>query len=108
MSTPAGNVRKLLVQPASHSWCCAQAILGGLDTRLAAVAREAPEAVAFLESRFALLHLLSLVLYYSPRMQRRAVRTWDTVAAVFGLLRDPTTRNVALRMVSPATIADSH
>src|SRR5689334_15142465 len=54
----------------------------------------------FLQARFALLHLLAALLAGRPELQRSAVRNWDTVAAVFGLLRDAAMRGAALDVVS--------
>jgi hypothetical protein len=51
------------------------------------------------EARFATVRLLGSLLQASPGFQVRAVRTWETVNAIFGLLHDDMMRHDALRMV---------
>ena len=53
------------------------------------------------QARFAVLSLLATFLRLSPAVQRRAVREWDIVKALFGLLWERTMERPALRMVSP-------
>lgn len=60
---------------------------------------DAEEPQRFRESQYALLNLLASLFQSSSSMQRAAVRTWDTVSALFGLLKNDDLREVALRMV---------
>ena len=56
-------------------------------------------APTIMESRFALLNLLSTILQANRRLQSQAVRTWDAVTALFCLFPDPAMRSTALKMV---------
>lgn len=59
---------------------------------------------AFMQSRFALLQLLSNVLHASSKLQSQAVRTWDPITAVFCLFHDQIMRPVALKVVRRSQI----
>lgn len=52
-----------------------------------------------MQARFAVLSAMDTYLHASPAVQRAAVRRWQPVAAIFGLLWDETMRKVALSMV---------
>ncbi|KAK9905588.1 hypothetical protein WJX75_002584 [Coccomyxa subellipsoidea] len=51
------------------------------------------------QARCAILSALATYLHASPSVQRAAVRKWEPVAALFGLLWDDSTRKIALSMV---------
>ena len=51
------------------------------------------------QARCAVLSALATYLHASPSVQRAAVRKWEPVAALFGLLWDDSTRKIALSMV---------
>ncbi|KAK9806574.1 hypothetical protein WJX73_003713 [Symbiochloris irregularis] len=51
------------------------------------------------QARFAVLSLLATFLRLSPAVQRRAVREWDIVKALFALLWERTMERASLRMV---------
>ena len=52
------------------------------------------------QARFAVLSLLATFLRLSPNVQRRAVREWDIVKALFALFWERDMQRPALRMVS--------
>ncbi len=54
------------------------------------------------QARCAVLSALATYLHASPSVQRAAVRKWEPVAALFGLLWDDSTRKIALSMVRQA------
>lgn len=60
-----------------------------------------PEACLSWQARCAVLSALATYLHASPSVQRAAVRKWEPVAALFGLLWDSSTRKIALSMVHP-------
>lgn len=89
--------------PEAHSVLAALPVLAqGIKQQQhsAALARVLAGPAEFLEARSELLHLLASLLAGRSELQRAAVRGWDTVAAVFGLLRDASMRAAALRLVS--------
>lgn len=57
------------------------------------------EAHCAWQARCAVLSALATYLAASPSIQRAAVRSWEPVAALFGLLWDASTRRIALSMV---------
>ena len=52
------------------------------------------------QARFAVLSAMDTYLHSSPAVQRAAVRRWQPIAALFSLLWDEMTRQVALSMVT--------
>lgn len=60
------------------------------------------------QARCAVLSALATYLHASPSVQRAAVRKWEPVAALFGLLWDDNTRRIALSMVCLASESVNH
>lgn len=56
------------------------------------------------QARFAVLSLLATFLRLSPGVQRRAVREWDIVKALFALVGEPDMQQAALRMVRQTSL----
>ena len=67
-----------------------------------AEAQGSNEAIMKWQARCAVLSALATYLHASPSVQRAAVRKWEPVAALFGLLWDDSTRKIALSMVRHA------
>lgn len=70
----------------------------GADRAYAESAAEEKEGLRW-QARCGVLSALATYLHAAPGVQRAAVRRWEPVAALFGLLWDGATRRIALSMV---------